>query len=130
MSEEPPDPETLAEMASAETVEQSTPEMGASPGDMAESVANVATDSDDSGTGPVKKITRALLSTEPDESPSDYPDLPEYTAHFLIALKQMANELAPSANVGTGTPAVAHLAIGAKKLGDRQSEDETEGWER
>lgn len=54
-------------------------------------------------------IVEALLHTEPDESPSDYADLPDYTAHGLIGLKKMAHAFGMK-GISGGTPAVVNFA--------------------
>jgi hypothetical protein len=63
------------------------------------------------------RIVGALLETEPDETPDDYPDLPEHTAHFVIGVKKVVNHLSEG-GVDTGTPAAVNFGLAAYHAAD------------
>jgi hypothetical protein len=65
---------------------------------------------EDSGSSSVS-ISEMLLSTEPDETPSQHPDKSEPVAHGLIAMKKMLS--AAGSSVDAGTPAIVNLGLSA-----------------
>lgn len=90
--EKPPEPEPVPE--SGESSEKSTSQ---------------DPDSGSGGRNFGSKIRGALLETEPDESPSDYPELPDYTAHLIIGVKKVVNHLSDG-DLREGTPAIENFA--------------------
>lgn len=65
-------------------------------------------------------VVEALLHTEPDDSVSDYPDLPEHAAHAIIGLKKVADAMGVE-GVSGGTPAVVNFVQAS--MGYYQSAD-------
>lgn len=85
---------------------------------------------DDGGSGGdgdtiTNRLMDGLLSTKPDQSPEDYPDLPEHTAHFIIGTKKFLNG-ALDAGISKGTTAAENYARGAiGALSERQTGGES-----
>lgn len=92
----------------------------ASGGDAPDAGDVMEADAADGGGRP--GIVEILLHTEPDESPDDYDDLPDYTAHGIIGLKKVAHALGVEGLSG-GTPAAVNFAQAAVGYADEFSDE-------
>lgn len=98
------DPAALAAEASG-AAETAADKMGdAAGGSPFEAAAEEATDE-------APGLVEILMSTEPDESPADYPDLPPWTAHFVIGGKKCLNAMS-TREIDKGTPAALNFVQG------------------
>lgn len=97
----------------------------ASGGDPGEAMSRASPDEGSTGDGSARRsVMGALMHTEPDESPGDYPDLPTYTAHAVIGSKKVINYFTD--DVGKGTPAIVNFGMVPVEL-RRERSDETDG---
>lgn len=97
----------------------------ASNGDVPVADEETATGGSDGGDPLPVRLGKALLSTEPDESPGDYPDLSDVTADLLIGTKKVLNDLTGTA-VDKGTPAIVNFGRALSAAGGDDEDDDGE----
>jgi hypothetical protein len=83
-----------------------------SPSDaVAESDLTSPTDPDDEVADDETSIVDMLLSTEPADSPANYPGRPAWMSHMIIGVKKSINAAADT-GIGAGTTALENFALG------------------
>jgi len=102
-----------------------------SPSDaVAENELTSSTDPDVERADDETSIVDMLVSTEPEDSPANYPGRPAWLSHMIIGTKKSINAAADT-GIGAGTTALENFVLGGIGLylganGDRDADQDEE----